>query len=76
MNLELQGESKCIAEMMRTVSSYSSKFELMKADLTNNTSDHLQDHLDKCPNFASQTQEHVTENCSLFQDFGNILPKN
>jgi hypothetical protein len=33
MNLELQGNNKCIAEMMSTVSSYKSKFELMMTDL-------------------------------------------
>jgi hypothetical protein len=41
MNLELQGKNKCIAEMMSTVSSYKSKFELMMTDLTNNNFDHF-----------------------------------
>jgi hypothetical protein len=36
-SLELQGKNKCIAEMMSTVSSYKSKFELMMTDLTNST---------------------------------------
>jgi hypothetical protein len=41
-------KNKCIAEMMNTVSSFKSKFELMMTDLTNNASDHfpnMQDHL-------------------------------
>jgi hypothetical protein len=59
MNLELQGKNKCIAEMMSTVSSYKSKFELMTTYLRNNTFDHFpntQDHLEKYPNFVFQTE--------------------
>jgi hypothetical protein len=41
MNLELQGENKCIGEMISTVSSYKSRFELMMTDLTNNAFDHF-----------------------------------
>lgn len=74
MNLELQGKNKCIAEMMSTVSSYKSKFELMMTDLTYNTFDHfpnMQGHLEKYPNFVFQTEKYVTEICSVIRDFGN-----
>jgi hypothetical protein len=52
MNLEQQGKNKCNAEMMSTVSSYKSKFEL-KTDLTNNTYDRLEKYL----SFVFQTEK-------------------
>jgi hypothetical protein len=70
MNLELQGKNKCIAEILRTISSYKRKFELMMTDLTNNTFDQ-QDHLEKYPNYIFQTKKYVTEIYSVTQDFGN-----
>jgi hypothetical protein len=46
-NLELQGKKKLIAEMMSTVSSYKSKFQLMMADFTKHHFLNTQDHLEK-----------------------------
>lgn len=72
MNLELQGKGKCIGEMMSIVSSYKTKFKLMKTDLTINTFDHfpnMQDHLEKNPDFVFQTEKYVSEIDSVIQEF-------
>jgi hypothetical protein len=40
----------------------------------NNTFDHfpnMQDHLEKYPNFVFQTENYVTEICSVIKYFGN-----
>lgn len=74
MKLELQGKNKCIGEMMSTVSSYKSKFELLMTDLANNTFDHFpntQDHLGQYPNFVFHNEKYVTEICSVIQEFEN-----
>jgi hypothetical protein len=74
VNLELQDKNKCIAEMMSRVSSYKSKFALIIIGLRNYTFDHfpnMQDHLEKYPNVAFQTEKYVTEIYCVSQDFGN-----
>jgi hypothetical protein len=74
INIELQGKTKCIAEMNNTVSSQKRKFEPMMADLTNINYDHftnVQNYLEKYPNFVFQTEKYVTEIRSVIQHFGN-----
>jgi hypothetical protein len=69
MILNLQGKNKCIDGMLSTVSFNKSKFEQMMIDLTSNTFDPIiQDHLEKYPNFAFQTEKYVTKICSVIQD--------
>jgi hypothetical protein len=60
--------------MLSKVSSCKCKFELLMADLINNTFVHfpnMQDHLGKFPTFVFQTEKYVTDVCSVVQDFGN-----